>query len=153
MILQAQTTDLERISDLGGMFFKECDLPGEFCRDLFIETYTRLMALDLVEIWHALDGDKVIGAIGMLFTPNSVSGAMTAQEIFWFVSDRHQSHGIKLMAMAKARAIIRKCRFLQMTSLIKSPSHEKLCKFYECQGFKKLEVAFIMDLWPLSPQQ
>lgn len=147
MIKQAQTTDLERIIPLGQLFFEECELPGTFNPQVFIETFTELMVNDMAEVWIAEEGTSIVGAIGGLFTRDIFTGDLVAVENFWYVhKDFRRTVGLRLFDRFREQAIARGMRRLQMGAIIHSTSFLGVRELFRKYGMMPLETYFTLTL-------
>lgn len=156
MIRQALTTDLDRICELGEIFFIECKLPGKFNPAVFKQAYTALMVEGFAEVWVLEYAGEIVGAIGGIFSPDTFTGDTVAVETFWYVHPKHRHvGGMKLFKTFIDRAQERDCIRIQMAAILRSPAFDNVQKFYMDIGMVPMETYFTLNLkeeWQLQPQ-
>ena len=107
----------------------------------FIEDISKIMVLDNLEISVAEQDGKIVGGIGIFYTPfmwnNSI---LVGDELFWWTSENAPfKTGTALFDFAMKRIEEKGARPM-FRALDTSPKHIE--KFYERRGLKKLESAF-----------
>jgi hypothetical protein len=95
-------------------------------------------------VWANLQNDKYTGYIAFLNHKSQVFNEKVFQEYGWFSSDKKS--GYKLLVTALKFAKDKKFDCVAMSSVVDSPKHKKLNRFYEKMGFKADSLTYIAKL-------
>jgi GNAT superfamily N-acetyltransferase len=85
----------------------------------------------------------LVGMIGVVLFPHHLSGALTAGELFFWVSPEHRGVGVRLLRHAEAWARDHGATMMQMVA----PT-EDVERLYAHLGYERLEVAYVKELTP-----
>ena len=85
------------------------------------------------------------GMIAGTMVDSLTNGKRVLQEVVWFVSKEHRSHGKLLLNEFEKLGIEKKAECIVM-GLMGNSMFERLDVFYRRQGYKKLEVQYIKEL-------
>lgn len=136
----------DQMMALGEKFFPLTKLGGNFRAETFMHFWNKYLEMGLGKIFaHVTDG-RIDGAMGMLVTMSLVDGKILAEEAFWFVDpDRRGTAGIKLFRAAESWAKDSGASRMLVGYLCDSMP-DKVERFYEHCGYRKLQVQFVKDL-------
>ncbi len=87
MIRVIDMDEVEKLSELGTLFFKRLELPGSFNRGVFCENWRRLIAQNMGFILCRFNGGEPVEALGVIQYPDVFSGNQTACNMFWFYKE------------------------------------------------------------------
>lgn len=105
------------------------------------ETAAMLIALPTGGVWVADEGGILTAMIGVLLSTHHLSGALVANEAFWW-SDTPGA-GVRLLRVAVAWATTQGARSMTM---IQPSGIAQLEALYTRYGFRPLETAWQLDL-------
>ncbi len=94
------------------------------------------------------DDDKVVGYIGVESFFSPLDNQKIANEHHWYVMKEHRGlDAMPLVRAVQAWAKERGCSHLIMNaSTLASDLHDRVCRFYESIGMKKLETSYIQEI-------
>lgn len=136
----------QQLAVLGEKFYPLTNLRGKFHADTFAHFWSKYLEMGLGKIFaHVTDG-KIDGAMGMLISMSLADGQVLAEEAFWFVDPDHRgTAGIKLFRAAESWAKQSGATRMLVGYLCGSMP-DKVEKFYEHCGYRKLQVQFVKEL-------
>lgn len=120
--------------------------------DVDVETYRRdlqkLVDNKDAELLVLVNGEDVLGYIGITTFTSPFSNQKIASEHYWYVLPEHRGIGsIRLLKAAFIWAKENGCSHVLMNaSMLASSLHDKVCGIYEKMGMKKFETQYIMRL-------
>lgn len=146
MIEFASSNELKAVSVLASWFFYHTRKIGEFDRDVWTDTWTKLIESGAGLILKRKDSSGIAEAIGAIMYPDSCDGKMAAYATFWYVLDEGKGmvSGIlhlELENLLKQRGVVR----LFMTSLI-NQREGKVSKYLLRSGYHPIEVVHGKEL-------
>ena len=93
----------------------------------------------------AIEGEKMIGGIGLLTYPAFEDDVLNTQEAFWYVDEKYRGSGVKLYKAAEEYA--KKVGSKRFTMIfLETSMPEKVEIFYKKMGFNKAETTYIKEL-------
>ena len=93
----------------------------------------------------AIEGEKMIGGIGLLTYPAFEDDVLNTQEAFWYVDEKYRGSGVKLYKAAEEYAKnVGSKRFTMI--FLETSMPEKVEIFYKKMGFNKAETTYIKEL-------
>lgn len=125
-------------------FYTASKMPGVFNDDVYIKTWSSIIASNRGTILIDVEGDKIIGAIAGVLSPNMFTGDMMAIECFWFVFPEHRGHGIRLLKAYEYWAASRDVKLVCMVHL-KGLQPESLKALYERMGYHEIETNYLKE--------
>lgn len=135
---------LAELLPMGDEFCKEAGMQFPFNGQFFSALWRDLLKAGIGTLFVARQNDKVIGAIGLLITPDPFSGVAVGVESFWFVAKAYRGgiSGIKLLSFA-----IDWAEELHLAKLVMAHLHcsvsEKAASVYTRFGFKLQESNYV----------
>ena len=146
MIVQVTPEMLPKLLPMCGQFHEASGALGEFCPDLWVDSWTQYLDAGAAFILcqQGDDGDPV-GMIGGFLTPDASDGALVAQEAFWFVDPRERGIGLGLLDafLSVAETLGAKRVMLTHTRRLKPKA---LGRLYRRMGFKPFETMYAKEL-------
>lgn len=143
MIRRLGIGDLDSLLPLGEQFYRASGFAGSFVPEVFKRNWTVFLSADIGVIFGLYEGEKVIGALGVVKVDDLNSGLPVASEMFWFVDAQSRGKGLQLLKayIAWGRAERRRIYVSYLCSLMP----EKIKTVYERFGFQAVEVAYIKE--------
>jgi len=147
MISHLPVNEIDRIEEIGHSFAQETKYPGGFHLEAFKATWLPTIQSGLGEILVYKDGEKIVGAFGMVVLPDTFSGHRVAAETFWYVLPSHRATraGVELFYRFEALGKARGAKRLVMVHLA-NLTPQKLREFYEKNGYELVEQTFWKEL-------
>lgn len=145
MIRPLELHEIARIAPIGEAFAAEADYPGGFSLDAFCRVWAPLISSGTGEILIAEnEAGVMVGAIGIAFISDGFSGVPVAMESFWFVHKEFRTTraGLNLFFGFENAGRARGVKKFVLVHLV-ALGAEKLCAFYESQGYKLMEQTFV----------
>ena len=95
-----------------------------------------------------MDGDAVVGYMGICIFENPVGRGVMASEHFWYVLPEHRGIGaIRILEAGIEWAKARGCtHFIGNASRLAGELHDKICAIYEKMGFTLFETSYLCQL-------
>lgn len=139
MIRDATAADIPRLVEMGTRFLTETVYSGKVPVNppAMTRTLELLLASDLGALFVSDVGGVVTGMIGLLVFEHPITGARTAQELFWWVEPEHRGHGVRLLARGEQWAVAAGAERLHMIAPTPAVGH-----LYERLGYDFLESAY-----------
>jgi len=146
VIRQARVADLERLLPLGEMFYTEAGLPGKFNPESFSGTWAMFINNNIGVIFLLEEDGLVIAAIGGVRFPESASGRVQAQEMFWFVHPDFRRSGAGEILIVEFERWARDvaCQATILALLKSSPAGVE--ELYLRRGYQPLETWYIKEV-------
>jgi GNAT superfamily N-acetyltransferase len=144
LIKELTVSELPAVAELGPKFWLEAGLPGSFVPAVFTRNWTLFMEGGIGRIFAAMDGDRPVGVLGVLFTNDINDDAPIASEAFWFVEEGHRGCGMKLFLTAMHKVEELGCKRMSMVHL--ENINEHLAHIYQRMGFVPTETHYIKTL-------
>lgn len=143
MIRAAGLADVPRLVAMGRAFLATPPYAGLFADDpdQLAATVTGLITGALSTVLVSVDGDQVVGMIGMLATPHFLSRQIIAGEVFWWVEPDHRGAGVRLLQAAEAWARSRGAVAIQLIA-----PDARVAAVYERWGYALLERSYVRRL-------
>lgn len=145
IIRQARVSDLSRLLALGEMFYEEAKLPGKFNPESFVSSWTMFLTQNIGVIFLLEEGNLILAGIGGVRFPDSSSGRVQAQELFWFVHPDHRRSGAgeTLLSEFEAWSIDMQCHST-IVALMEGISGG-VQEVYLRRGYRPLETWYIKE--------
>jgi len=128
----------------------------EASREFKIDFNSKVNARHLAEMVNGanstviglMDGDTVVGYMGLCIFENPVGKGVMASEHFWYVLPEHRGIGaIRLLEAGMEWAKARGCtHFIGNASRLASELHDKVCEVYIKNGMSHFETSYICSL-------
>ncbi len=137
--------DLDLCGPLGEMFFRQCNLPGQFNVGQFKKVWASVISSGMGMIFGMFAGDELVGAIGGVKYPDPNDGALVATEMFWFVAPSHRGGGLRLLEMFEDWAKSGGCQRIIMVHLVNGFG-DTLAELYKRRGYNATEVHYVREV-------
>ena len=125
-------------------FVSRMDFKGCFPEDpeKFVESISRVMTYNFVEVVAAEKDSKIVGLIGMTYLPHLWNqDAIHAEEIFWWTSKEAPiTTGLRLLNFVKKRVKEKGASLMTFRKLTSSP--EKVADVYKRMGLVEVETTY-----------
>lgn len=145
IIIEVGAERLGEVAEMGHGFYQEGALPGSVKPDVFIRTWTALLASGAAVLFGLEIGGRLVGVLGGLEYPDPNDGDRVATEMFWFVTPSARGGGLRLLDTFEAWAKQRGVRRILMMHLhaLKSAAFERL---YQRRGYRPIEIHYCKEL-------
>lgn len=146
VIRQARVSDLDRLLSLGEMFYTEAGLPGKFSPESFISNWSMFINGNMGAIFLLEEDELIIAGIGGVRFPDSASGRVQAQELFWFVHPDHRRDGMGEVLLIEFERWARDvaCQSVVMAAL--EGLSNGVEELYLRRGYRPLERLYIKEV-------
>lgn len=147
MISTLSKDSLPQIEEIGKAFADEAKYPSGFNLSAFLDVWNPVMDAGFGEILVYKEGERIVGALGMMVLPDMFSGVSVASELFWYVLPSHRATraGVELFYRFENLGKLRGARKFIMAHLaLLTP--KKLQDFYEKNGYELVEQTFLKEL-------
>ncbi len=140
-IRELRLSEVDSLIPLSREFYAASRFLGEFDIEKFRQIWATLLNGDMgvILVWD--DGNGPVGVIGGFVHPELYGGAILAEEMFWFTSEKRRSVGVALYRAFEAWARSRGAESIQMVHLMDSMP-EKVASFYVRLGFEPIETRY-----------
>lgn len=145
MIVPADIELLNRLRPLGEAFALEAKMHLPFDWNVFRNIWGSLISAGTGHVFCQIESGEPIGAIGLLTFNDPFTGALTAQEAFWFVRPEARGTGLRLLQAAEAWCRNNHVRQFLMVALT-AIHPDALERLYSRMGFTRLETVYYKDL-------
>ena len=144
-IVSATSSDLDALVDGATKFIAETpayqllgSTPVAFARSL-----RAMLQMPKVQIFVAVEGEAVVGAIGMCLIQHPWTLTEIGSELFWWVDPDQRGHRAAGLLYNRAQkwATAEGARAIQMISPVGAAS-SKVASIYHKRGFRPLEVVW-----------
>lgn len=128
-------------------FWEEGFLPGELIPEVFEDNWFNWMSSGMGFVSAGWDDDVLVGAAGGLIAPDATDGKVVANEMFWFVSQKHRrgSLGLRVLEEFEAVAKSRGARRVSMVHLANDVG-ARLAKTFVRWGYRPIETHYIKEI-------
>src|SRR5580765_3143021 len=93
MIVQAEISDLPRLSELAKEFYAASSVLRKFDLSKFVMVWTNILNAKSGVIFLLMDGEEIAGTIGGLMHFDPYCEDRLASEFFWFVHKENRGGG------------------------------------------------------------
>jgi len=145
MIVQAQISDLPRLSELAKEFYAASSVLRVFDLSKFVMTWTNIINSGNGVIFLLMDEGDIAGTIGGLMHFDPYCDDRLASEFFWFVHKENRGGGVQLYRKFEQWARENGCQEIRMMHLVDSMP-DKVADFYCRVGFRKVETLYAKRL-------
>lgn len=145
MIRLLTIQDLPLAAQLGPQFYAEGKLPGRFVPEVFARKWTEFIEMGIGFIIGLFEGQKLEGCFGAIVAEDVNDGALTANEMFWFVQPESRGQGLRLFNAYETEARSRGAKRCSMIHLL-GLQPDALSKLYERRGYRAVETAYHKEL-------
>jgi hypothetical protein len=146
VIDRAITADIPAVAALGGPFFAEASVPGEFNEDSFVTAWVNLMDSGIGAIHVVRREGRITAAIGGVCIVDFNTGDPVAMEMFWF-ADQSERSIENLRLLQRFEEWGRSCGAKRACMVhLKSINADRLKRFYERRGYTPLETYYWRNL-------
>lgn len=114
----------------------------------FLVELQTMIDSDYGDVLVLVEGEEVIGMLGLFMQKSPLSSQVIAKEFAWYVLPKHRGiSSLRLVKAAKLWAKLSKCSHLLLTaSRVAGGMYDKVCKLFEKTGFTNLETAYITEV-------
>lgn len=147
MVRKIDGHELSLTIDCAKQFFAESKLPGTLNLDHWMCEWESLITTGIGEIFVYERNGEVIGMLGGLFWPCSMTADLEALEGFWFVKPEHRKGmaAIKILKAFEDEAAKRGCKRVKMVHLWEvNPGNAD--NIYRRAGYSVLQVHYVKEL-------
>ena len=155
MIRELTSADLPKLMDGAATFYEEGKMPGPFCPETFVHSWTGLLtpiqkadgnvAPPVGLMLGVEDQGEILGAIAGTIWPDLNTRKVHATELFWFVKPGHRGHGVRLLLEFEKAARERGADRIWMVHLIDLNDAE-MANLYARLGYRLVEKVYWKDL-------
>lgn len=139
--------ELPLCAPFGVAFMTEKQVPGTFSLEIFTKNWTMFLTQYPAIILGLWRGDRLIGGLGGMISPDLNTGEQIAIEFFWYVDAdaRHGTWPLRLLTRFRhwgAEHGAARLRMIHLLDLNESPSTVKLARVYAKLGLRPIEVGY-----------
>jgi GNAT superfamily N-acetyltransferase len=133
---------------MGGRFFAEAKLPGEWSDAAFLGQWQSFYDLGFGRIFGAMNGAGLVGVCGGLVAPDTNTGQRRATELFWWLDPEHRrgSLALRLMRAFEEWAEAEGCEAVSFAFIHGTGREEVLDRWYRRRGYRPLETHYVKVL-------
>lgn len=142
MIRSALLADVPRLVEMGTHFLRASPYAAHIAENAqqMDALATQMVTTDGMTVLVA-ETDRIVGMLGLVASPNFLSGELTAGEVFWWMEPDARGAGVRLLKAGEQWARDRGAVSLQM---IAPDAHVE--QFYQRVGYVPIERTFIRRL-------
>ncbi len=147
----ANSEDIQGLKKLVVEWKDDCNggLMGfELNTDTYLTTLKDMVSDIDSDIILLVDGDIIVGYMGVEWFVSPLGPNRIGNEHYWFVSKEHRGYGSMLLfEAAKKWCKDNRCSHIMMNaSTLASDMHDKMCNLYEKYGMSKFETSYIKEI-------
>lgn len=138
-IREAQSTDIERIIELGSRSLQDGPYAG-IIKD--VPAQARKCAEAVLEggkILLGIEDGKVVGLIGFIFARHHFSDQPYAAELMWYVEEERRKGGMGLQLLWAAEKVAKE---MGAEDMLFTAPNDDVAAIYTRFGYSKLEITF-----------
>ena len=146
-IRKAEWQELEHVLPLCRQFFNEIEWKDTtFEPDVMLATLSALVADAHCNLLVVVDGEKIVGTVGIQIAPMFWGTDPVATELFWYMDPEYRGRAcsLKLFQQAEAWAKEAGAKVMLMGMTATSPPHVRT--MYERAGYRYSQTGFIKRL-------
>lgn len=112
----------------------------------FVSSVATILSLPSVVVLLAVEEDRVVGGLGMNFSPSlwNLKSVVAEELFFWTEPNAPRTAALRLLRAAEDTARDRKADVLMMAALVTSP--EKVGEVYIKRGLRPTQMTFMRRL-------
>lgn len=144
MIRPATVDDIEELSLLAAEFHGEAKMPCSYNSEVWKLNWTTLISMGMAYVLVEEAFGKIVGAIGVIISPDLNDGKSSADEAFWFQSKTHRGSGFRLLREMEKRLPhfgVSRFYMVHLHSL-----NDRLGGIYERMGYSKVETRYVKEI-------
>lgn len=147
VIRPLQIEELPLCAPFGKAFHLEKGIHGDFAIDVFVKNWTVFLQSYPAIIYGLWDGDRLVGGLGGMVTPDLTTGTLSAVEFFWYVDPAYRT-GTWPFRLVKAfrkwgkHQGATRLRMVHMLLEGEDPSQVRLAHVYQQLGLRAIEVNY-----------
>lgn len=139
--------DVAAMLPLAHEFYNQGDLPGSVKDDVFVKTWRAFISQGVGYVVAAFDGNELVGCIGGVIVPDSNDGEIFANEMFWFVSQKHRGSRLSLKLFDEYERVAKQYGAVRISMVhLANDTSEKLSNLYQRRGYRPVEVHYVKEV-------